>query len=133
MYEAGDCPKCGGKETGYEVVQSQVWFRCSCGRRELRYERNKDGIIIRHTENRNMRLPKKGTKLYACLIFVAEHEGCRTGDVAMSMKDSASKVATQLTVLMCRGYITRVDTRRGVAGGSSWELTAATKKILQLT
>jgi hypothetical protein len=54
-----------------------------------------------------------------------------TGDLADMVKQTSSDTASQLTVLQSKGLVERTILNKGVAGGSTWQLTHLAQKILR--
>lgn len=132
-YVAGPCPKGCGRESRYEVVGSVVWQNCYCGFSRPAYSKNSEGILIKHVQAKtSVRLPKLGTRLSNCLLAVAEAGTVTTGQVAKAVELPTGDTATQLTILSCRGLVERVLENKGVAGGSTWELTETAAEKLRL-
>lgn len=128
------CPKCGGS-SWYTKDKNDVWQRCLCGLNKLVHTTLEAGISIHHSDKPSQEsLPRSGTKLHTCLQAVrATHPGKpTTRDVSQLTGENTSDTASQLTVLMHKGLVERVEERRGVAGGSTWQLTFMAKQILNI-
>lgn len=127
------CPKCGLltrlKAQGRDIVQV-----CLCGLHRY-VQREKDGLLISKcpTEQSNVALPNKNTKMYRCVISVLSYypKNINTKEVALAADLTPKETSSFLVMLMTRGILERVEGRRGLAGGSVWKLTPAAVKLLK--
>ncbi len=90
--------------------------------------------IIRNESERELVLPRRGTKLSECLGTVASlyPKEVTTKEVSATMMGDASEVASQLAVLGHKGLVEVAVNGRGHVGGSTWKLTKRAIKILKI-
>jgi len=137
-----DCPKCNRKQAWLEVTHPDVVLRCLCGFWRV-VETQLETITIRHVDSgANVRLPKRDSKLYRTLATLYAVEPASTAYVT-EMLDLSSKhhvvpqeftvsdVASQLTVLKYRGLVEVTSNKKGVVGGSTWQMTTAAKQMFE--
>jgi len=124
------CPKCGSIDVWLEEDAGTTWLRCHCGLMKL-VEKVTDGYVIRHrTAADQVVLPRKGTKLHKVFMVVASYGIQSTGDVAHVLGEKPPKVTTFLNMLDASGLLTLVESRRGKAGGSTWDLSKRAHVLL---
>lgn len=97
-------------------------------------------MTILHADAReNVTLPRRDSKLYACLAALIGLRRASTGDITEFVntgksrdRTSSSDIASQLTVLRYKGLATVVDgmERKGAPGGSTWQPTDTALKLL---
>lgn len=127
-----ECPKCSGCAR-LEEDGPDIWMRCICGFMKLVYSRLENGMTIRSTGTVSEKsLPRNGSKLSKCLGQLAVLEPATTKEVADRLNQNSSDTASQLTVLMAKGLTLRETERKGVKGGSTWELTERAREVLGL-
>ena len=126
------CPKCSGR-SWLEETGDDIWQRCLCGLHKLVFTRLESGMTVTCVEPvQQNSLPRRGTKLAKCLGCLAGLEVGSTADVAARMKQSTSETASQLTVLMAKGLVSRREEKKGTKGGSLWELSPDAKTALRV-
>lgn len=78
-------------------------------------------------------LPQKGTKTRRCLFALVNHypRKLNTSQVARSTWLDNKETSALLTTLMARGLVERVSERRGLLGGSDWQLTHTAITIIK--
>jgi hypothetical protein len=125
------CPKCRGL-LWLEDLDREVVLKCLCGFLKFVEISVPSGGTITHKEGRSPEwLPRKGTKLHRCLMVVFAEGVVKTAEVASRLQQSSSETATQLAVLCkVKGLVRVTENRRGLPGGSVWELTDLAKKAL---
>ena len=114
------CPKCGGN-TYLVEVDSELWSRCICGFSGLVFTSLK--ISKGKGESTCIKLPKKGSMIRDCLDIVINDGPMYTKDIADKLGISSSSAGTFLYILEREGFIKRVSVRRGVKGGSLWDVS----------
>jgi len=106
-----------------------------CGlRRYLR--RNVDGLTIMTAavQQKDVRLPALNTKIHRCLMAVVTiwPQTIRTLEIARSAQLNGKETSALMAVLAARGLVERLEERRGLVGGSVWQLTKSSADILRL-
>lgn len=134
------CPKCGSNSAWFEINPQDIWLRCLCGVQKLHHTFLEESKIrIDHIDpEREITLPRAGSKLHACFVALRGLQQATTGEIADFLnygrkpKDrlSNSDVASQLTVLKYKGLTMVIEEHKGVAGGSIWTLTDAALRRL---
>jgi hypothetical protein len=127
------CPKCFGLAR-YDMEHRTVELRCRCGYRQVVYAVKANGMIEQHTlPTKSVRLPKEGTKLAECLARVSLHGklGVSTGAIAFEMNQSTTETSAQLVVLMHKGLVDKIDSKRGQFGGSDWRVTHRALRLMK--
>ncbi|NOQ30222.1 MAG: hypothetical protein GQ570_03770 [Helicobacteraceae bacterium] len=123
------CPKCGGIAV-LVIEDREVIHQCLCGIRKV-VEEVKDGMVIyRSDKPSTSTLPMAGTKLSKCLGMLYANEPATTQTIAEKTKQTSSNTASQLTVLQAKGFALRTHVNKGVAGGSTWEVTPLARRII---
>lgn len=137
-----ECPKCGQRQAWLEHTPPDVILRCLCGLWKV-VETTLETIKIEHFEAaENIRLPKRDSKLYKTLAVLYAIEPASTAYVTemlelgsrhtdTPLEFTVSDVASQLTVLKYRGLVKVLSNKKGVVGGSTWQLTTAAKQIFE--
>jgi hypothetical protein len=93
-------------------------------------------IETMHNEKeQGVKLPREGTRLYNTLVCLGSIEPASSKEVtdALALRGhiyTVSDVSSYLMILRTRGLVRVVDYKRGVAGGSTWELTETADKLL---
>ena len=106
------CPICGN----YQVVERII-----------------GNIVVTHTpKSTEIVLPKRGTKLSKTLGTLASSYPAYTSEIASMTRQGVNETTSQLSALVSRGLVTKVEQGRGNKGGSSWALTKAGHKALKL-
>lgn len=134
-----DCPKCGSTSAWYTKDRYDVTLRCLCGYHKVVATLLQDTVIEHIDSGDDVSLPKRGTKLWVCLVALHRLAPARTSDIVLAINDvqvppyTPKEVASQLTVLRYKGLVKVIDDRRGIPGGSTWELTAPCAELLGVT
>lgn len=120
------CPHCTQRQAHYEVEgDNTLLIKCLCGYLAVLYD-DKDTVIVNHVLSKTKsELPRKGSKLSKCLGAVASQypDNVKTDAVSKLTKDTTSGAASKLMVLQHKGLVEKINSLRGVAGGSTWALT----------
>jgi hypothetical protein len=132
------CPKCGSYSAWIEQDRVDTTLRCLCGLRKI-IATKLETITIEHFDVvEEVRLPRRGTKLYTTLATLFALQEATTSDVADLMSAAATNsvygvpdVASQLTVLRYRALVEVVTNRKGSVGGSTWRLTPAAHRLFE--
>jgi len=128
------CPKCGGHSWIEEQSNGDLAQRCMCGLMIFLEQDAGDGVTLqrRAVKQDQVQLPQKGTKIHRCLsaVVYAYPETIMTSGIASFAELQSKETASLVVALMARGLVERVQERRGLAGGSIWTLTHATKKLI---
>jgi len=134
MRIAGDCPKGCGRAADFRVERASVWVVCSCGYSKMEWEIGITGELERVNHNKVLvKLPKDGTRLLHCLKIIVLFSKATTREAADHDGSTSGDMATQLTILECKGLVTRINSKRRVVGGSTWVLTEVAKDLLNIT
>lgn len=132
-----ECPKCGSMSSWLEKTDTDLIHRCFCGYYKVIYT-TLGSITIEHNESEDkVSLPQKGTKLWDALAILISEPQATSGEITerlvlMGKSYTVSDVSSYLTILKSRGLVKVVSSKRGVSGGSTWELTDAAKRLLGL-
>ena len=136
------CLKCGSSATRVEIENDKTaYLVCKCGKRELLYSSLDEGIQVEHLNliEGKVTLPKKGTKMMACLASVADMPGGETGKLMTLLEVRGThtwtmdEVVANLNHLYSRGLVTK--TKKGGDSRSTvrcWSLTTEAKVLLRV-
>lgn len=130
-----ECPKCTSKNAWFERTGQDIVLRCTCGYHRVVLTRIKQ-IEIRHVDTADdVKLPRRDTHLWNTLMTLHVLIRATSAEVTRSLKDSGaevnvSDVSSYLTILSSKGLSVKVDNKRGIVGGSTWEVTTACKKLI---
>ena len=82
--------------------------------------------------SQQVNLPRIGTKIHVCLLAIAREypRKVSSGEIAHITRFQAKDTASLMGTLMARGLLARVEERRGMPGGSIWELTPRAIELL---
>lgn len=93
---------------------------------------------IEHRDTgKNVALPKRDSKIWFCLMSLVGLKIASTLEVCDSLngvvenKQTMSEVSSQLTVLRYKGLVEVIDNKKGVSGGSTWQLTTRAKQLTE--
>jgi hypothetical protein len=132
------CPKCGSESAWFEHGHQDTFLRCLCGLHKL-VQTRLGKIVIDHSEKpEDVNLPRQGTKLWECLIALHTLTSASTADITAQVnigKEACydtNEVSSHLTVLRYKGLVVVTEFRKGLPGGSTWILTSAANKLLQV-
>ena len=130
-----DCPKCGSTNARYEKTYCDLSVVCFCGYRKVVFTTLMTMEIMHNEKSQNVKLPKQGTNLFktlACLWSIEPANSREVTDTLTLHGDtfSVSDVSSYLMILRSRGLVRIVEYRRGVADGSTWELTETASDLL---
>lgn len=92
-------------------------------------------MVATHTAvpQSQVKLPNPSTKIYKCLLVVyAAYPGTiLTQDVMTRAELNSKETAALMVLLMARGLVSRLEERRGLAGGSVWILTKTALNLIE--
>lgn len=126
-----ECPKCSSRGIWVEEDGVDTWLRCVCGFLLVVETKLEGGMLAFHSKAPTKdNLPRRGTKLSKCLGALALYRPTTTGDIAIKLDQDSSDTASQLTVLQAKGLVVRLKERRGISGGSTWDLSPYASKLL---
>ena len=134
MQESLRCPRCGGL-SWMEYHDPDLIQRCLCGlHRYLRRDVDGMTIMTAAVSQREARLPAQDTKIYKCLLAVAQSwpSTIMTLEVAHVARLHGKETSALMAVLSARGLVERLEERRGLVGGSIWQLTTTAAGMMQL-
>jgi hypothetical protein len=106
-----------------------------CGFQKVVYTQLENMKILRTDTREDIKLPKRDTKLWNTLKVLTALEIASSAEVTQTLADlgnifSVSDVSSYLTILRAKGLVEAPESRRGVQGGSTWNLTSAAKGLL---
>ncbi len=130
-----DCPKCGSPHAWYEKTYCDLSIVCMCGYRKVVYSTLNDMEIIHNLPAADAKLPKVGTHLHNTLTCLWSIEPANSREVTDTLimhgyKYTVSDVSSYLMILRSRSLVEVIDYKRGIAGGSTWELTDIATELL---
>jgi hypothetical protein len=114
-----------------------VLLRCLCGYLKV-VATSLESIVIRHgTPSGDVKLPRKESNLWFTLMVAASLEEASSAEIAHRLVDlgkefSVSDVASYLTIMRSKGLVETTEVRRGIPGGSSWQITDPCAALLNL-
>lgn len=130
-----DCPKCGSDRAWYEACEIDLTLRCRCGFHKVVYTTLEQVSIQHNTPRGKVRLPKAGTHLSKTLRCLSAMESANSAEVTQALVDmgndfNVSSVSSYLTILRSMGLVETLESKRGILGGSTWNLTDPAKQLL---
>lgn len=130
------CPRgCGGRTWVMKEITGDWVLKCMCGYLGW-IEKYQDGMRLKRTVIRaeEVGLPQADTKISRCLyaMVLTHPEPSKTAEVAERAGLKRGETSSLLVALMGQGLIDRVEVRKGLEGGSIWELTYTAEKLLNL-
>lgn len=132
-----ECPKCYRCRAWFEREGADLILRSMCGVfKVVETQGPAETIIERNEANpKVIRLPQAGSALAATLgqlaIMAPANSLDLTQSLALTGRDlNVSDVSSYLTILRTKGLVIAVDVRRGLPGGSTWELSPTARKLL---
>lgn len=133
-----ECPKCGSQSSWMERTRTDLVQRCLCGYLKVLFTTIETTQIEHNDSGEDVKLPKKGTKLWETLMILTVEDEPSSGDITERLnllgKDyTSSDVSSYLTILRSKGLVLTVDSRRGIAGGSTWTLTDKAADLLGIS
>jgi hypothetical protein len=132
-----ECPKCGSMSSWFEKTNCDLIHRCMCGYLKVVATTLKSIEIEHNDSGDDVKLPRKGTKLWETLMILTVEDEASSGEVTERLQEmgkdyTTSDVSSYLTILRARGLVTSVTSRRGMVGGSTWTLTSKASYLLGL-
>lgn len=133
------CPKCSSESARFEYTPREVTLRCLCGFCKI-IQTHLGEITIDHSEKpEDVALPRQGTKLWQCLMALFNLRSANTAMITeqanvdnKGVRYDTNEVSSHLTVLRYKGLVVVTEFRKGLPGGSTWVLTDAANKLLQV-
>jgi hypothetical protein len=116
----------------YEKIDADIVQKCLCGLHRFVYVL-RDGIMTKHRIPRaEVTLPVKGTKIHETLMVLAGAYPYPLSVKAISKNQghTMADTASELMVLDHRGLADKIEERRGLHGGSIWELSPLGRQML---
>lgn len=94
-------------------------------------------MIVSGTPVADVKLPRKESNLWFTLMVAAALEEASSAEITSRLADlgkrfSVSDVASYLTIMRSKGLVETTEVRRGIPGGSSWQITSPCAALLQL-
>lgn len=131
-----ECPKCGSSSAWFQHTHYDLVLRCLCGLHKV-VETRLESVTIQHNDSgADVKLPKSGTHLWKTLMVLSVVGPATSADITGRMNAlgehvfSVSDVASYLTILRSKGLVVATLVRRGVAGGSTWQLTSVCADLM---
>lgn len=129
------CPKCGSHNTWYEKSEHDLSLRCRCGYLKVVFSTLETVEVSVSEKVQNVKLPKQGTNLHntlACLFTIEPANSREVTDTLIlhGHEFTVSDVSSYLMILRSRGLVRVVNYKRGVADGSTWELTEISQDLM---
>jgi hypothetical protein len=131
-----DCPKCFSQSARYEKSTTDLTLVCLCGYRKLVFTTLLDGMTIEHrTAPSSVKLPRENTHLRITLTTLSTIEPANSKEITDRLVElgqafTVSDVSSYLTMLRAKGLVEALDSKRGVPGGSTWQLTDRASDLL---
>ncbi len=130
-----ECPKCASKNAWYEKTYCDLTLACMCGYRKVVYSTMDDIEVMHNTPVQDVKLPKVGTHLHNTLVCLWSIEPANSREVTDTLilhgnQYTVSDVSSYLMILRSRSLVEVLEYKRGVAGGSTWELTSIATDLL---
>lgn len=137
-----DCPKCLSANARYVVDGPDIILRCLCGLHKVVHTTLKTMTITHRDTEEQARLPRRNSKLYRTLAVLYVVAPATTQQVTEMLElgrhstddkeeYTVSDVASQLTVLKYRRLVDVVSRRKGVPGGSTWDMTSTARRLFE--
>lgn len=130
-----ECPKCGSHGAWFEHTTYDKILRCLCGYHKV-VETKLEQMTIQHNDHgADIKLPKRDTHLWNTLMVLSVIGPANSAEITerlngLGKEFSVSDVASYLTILRSKGLVVAVEIRRGVVGGSTWELTEVCSDLI---
>lgn len=133
--ERTECPKCQSQQAWYERDRHDIWLRCLCGYAKVVLTRLAKMEITHVDSGVEVRLPRRDTNLWRTLMCASALRTATSQEITQSVNDlgytfTVAEVSSYLTILKQRGLVHPLNSRRGLAGGSTWEITEEGKKLI---
>lgn len=133
-----ECPKCGSQSSWMEKTRTDLVQRCLCGYLKVLFTTVQTIEIENNDSGDDVKLPKKGTKLWETLMILTAEDEASSGEITERLKlmgkdYTTSDVSSYLTILRSKGLVLTVDSRRGISGGSTWTLTDKAADLLGIS
>jgi hypothetical protein len=130
-----NCPKCGSPNARFEKTKYDLLIVCLCGLRKLVFTTLKDIEIEHNARPQDVSLPRQNTHLHNTLVCLWAIEPATSKEVTDTLvlrghTFTVSDVSSYLMMLRARGLVRVVEYRRGVPGGSTWELSDIADELL---
>lgn len=130
-----ECPKCGSKNAWIEAGSIDVVLRCYCGVHKVLQTKLLQMEIQQNDCEDDVKLPKRDTHLWVTLQALSVMVSANSAVITQTLVDmgkefNVSDVSSYLTILRSKGLVRTTESRRGIPGGSTWELTDASIRLL---
>lgn len=131
-----ECPKCSSRSAWTEIQSGDLVLRCLCGLNSVLETRARRLQLVRVESV--VRLPKPGTLIRKTLYALEALRLDTTAAVQQGLLALVDEpiavpdVACYLVMLRNKGLVEQVEYRRGQKGGSTWRLSAAAIKLLEV-
>lgn len=132
---ATECPKCYGLSAHLCKTRTDLALKCTCGYYKVLYT-TLEAMQIEHRDaGPDVKLPKRNTFLWDTLLVVQVSEPASTGQITerlvlMGRGFTSSDVSSYLSILRVKGLVQQLEVKRGIPGGSVWEITDAAEELL---
>lgn len=136
-----DCPKCLSANAWYGLDRHDVILKCLCGFHQVVQTTLEKMAIVHSDKPERVSLPKIDTKLHRCMMVLSRLAPASSLEITIGLNDmlgedyqlTVNEVSSQLTVLRYKGIAYPIESRKRVAGGSTWVLTTIAKQKLGVT
>lgn len=133
-----ECPKCCKNTAWLEKDRVDITLRCLCGYLKVVKTRLQHIEIIHSDVEEEVKLPRKGTKLWDTLKVLESLKKANSVAVTERMIDlgyvlSVNEVSSYLTMLRTKGLVSVIEYRKGLSGGSTWVLSDKCIELLGVT
>lgn len=147
-----ECSKCKSPNAWLRKTEYDLLVVCYCGYQKVLFTTLVDtlegGLDDDEPEPETL-LPRAGSNLHKTLVVLSilpdgtsaeitnrlnELNGLLKGPGLIVRKDmllTVSDVSSYLTILRSKGLVERTEVKRGVAGGSHWQLTEQSIELLE--
>jgi hypothetical protein len=148
------CPKCKSPNAWVRKTETDLILICFCGHQKVLFTtliESFEGPLDDDEDTEKTILPAMGTHLYKTLVVLSilpggsskeiterlnELNGLMRGPGLVIRKDlmhTVSDVSSYLTILRGKGLVERTSNKRGLPGGSNWDLTSEALELLDIT
>lgn len=138
------CPKCHSAHARYTKTEHDLILKCYCGYQKVVFTtlvHTLEGPLGDDEDEGAVKMPRAGTNLHKTMMVLSILPEGNSLDVTERFNElnglfrvrgsvilkhlllTVSDVSSYLTILRSKGLVERTHIRRGVAGGSTWQLT----------
>ncbi|QZI85792.1 hypothetical protein CPT_Summit_141 [Stenotrophomonas phage Summit] len=132
-----ECPKCGSQSAWIETTRQDTTLRCVCGYLKVLSTKLETIEIIRVDVEAEAKLPRRNSNLWNTVKVLEVHQPASSASITQRLNDlklgtefTVSDVSSYLTILRSKGLVVTTESRRGLAGGSTWKLSDVCNRLL---